>query len=364
LRRGAIGDRDVVAYRLRRDERVAKGIRRVVRKQVDGAIDDLDRLAAGSGDEEELVHDVRKRTKMVRAAARLVREPLGAESTTANTLARDAAHCLAGPREAQVAPKTLDRLLATVDAEERDALDALRAPLRDLAHRAAGTLTPDAIATARDQLDALHSRTSHWHFSHDGWSAIEPGLVRTYRRGRKRLAAARAEPTPTSLHELRKRVKDLWYHVRLLEDASPTTLRPLRDALHDLEDALGDDHDLWALTTTVQRMVDVPGGSATVAMLERRTSAARSELERAAFRLGERIYAERPAAFGRRIGAYVRAWHKDGAEVPVGPLEEVLEAPDPARVHRRRPAVARSLVAVGVAAIAVVSIRSLATHRR
>jgi CHAD domain-containing protein len=362
LRRGAIGDREHVAYRLRRDERLSKGIRRVVRKQLDGAIEDLDQLAAGSGDDEELVHDVRKRTKMVRAAARLVRDPLGVEASTANTLARDAAHCLAGSREAQVAPKTLDRLLETVDEEGQGALDVLRAPLRDLATRSASALTPDAMATARDALDELRGRTRRWHLPDEGPDAIEAGLVWTYRRGRKRLAAARADPTPTSLHELRKRVKDLWYHVRLLEDASPSTLRPLRDALHDLADALGDDHDLWTLTTTVQSMVDVPGGSATVEVLERCASAARAELERGAFRLGERIYAERPAAFGRRVSAYVTAWRDDGAETPVGPLEEVLEPSD--RAHRRGRAVARSLVAVGAAAVAVVSIRAVAAHRR
>jgi hypothetical protein len=91
---------------------------------------------------------------------------------------------------------------------------------------------------------------------------------------------------------------------------------------------------------------------------------ARSELERGAFRLGTRVYADRPAAFGRRLAAYVEAWRDDGAETPVGPVEQVLEPSDPAHAHRRGRAVARSLVAVGIAAIAAVSIRSVAGHRR
>ena len=119
-----------MAYRLRRRERIGKGIRRVVCKELDGAIDGLERLAAHDGDTEEIVHDVRKRTKMVRGAVRLVHDPLGDDYRVANTLARDAAHCLAGSRDAQVAPRTLDRLLTTMEASERRHLEPLRRPLR------------------------------------------------------------------------------------------------------------------------------------------------------------------------------------------------------------------------------------------
>ena len=50
-------------------------------------------------------------------------------------------------------------------------------------------------------------------------SAIESGLLRSYRDGRKAFAQARREPSIEALHTWRKRVKDLWYHERLLAPA-------------------------------------------------------------------------------------------------------------------------------------------------
>jgi CHAD domain-containing protein len=345
-----------VAYRLRRRESIGKGIRRVVRKQLDGAIDGLDRLAADEGDPEEIVHDVRKRTKMVRGAMRLVRDPLGDDYSVANTLARDAAHCLAGSRDAQVAPRTLDRLLATMDPSERSRLEPLRRPLR---HRgdSSKSISPDEIEHARALLTQLRDRTGGWHL---GGAAIRPGLVQVYRRGRKRLREAVEHPTPTALHELRKRVKDLWYHVRLLEQASPTVLHPLRDALHDLEDALGDDHDLWTLVTIVRELPEARDRPDMLELLEARADVARAELRDAAFRLGERMYAERPSAFGRRVTGYVTAWRHDGPEVPVGPIEDLMELPT-ARWHRRP----RSQALVrGIAAMAIATVAATLVHLR
>ena len=119
-------------------------------------------------------------------------------------------------------------------------------------------------------------------------------------------------------------MKDLWYHVRLLEDAAPSVLRPLRDTLHDLEDALGDDHDVTTLLTTVgtdagRRLRDAAGAHA-----PRRSGPGRPAIGRV--RVAERVYAEKPKAFRRRIGRYLAVWYDDGPELPVGPIEDVVAA--------------------------------------
>jgi hypothetical protein len=184
--------------------------------------------------------------------------------------------------------------------------------------------------------------------------------VRVYRLGRKRLAEAVADPTPTALHELRKRVKDLWYHVRLIEKASPTVLHPLREALHDLEDALGDDHDLWALVTTVRGLPEARDRPEMLELLDARADAARRELRDASFRLGERLYGERPSAFGRRLVGYVTAWRHDGAEIPVGPIERVIDAPTTSvNGHRRS-----SVLVGGLAAVAITTVAATLAHLR
>ena len=89
----------------------------------------------------------------------------------------------------------------------------------------------------------------------DGFEAIGPGLARGYRRGRRALREAVDRPTDEHVHEWRKSVKTLWYHVRLLEPAAPSVFAPAIEALDHLAEALGDDHDLAVL---VERLASDP----------------------------------------------------------------------------------------------------------
>jgi hypothetical protein len=109
-------------------------------------------------------------------------------------------------------------------------------------------------------------------------------------------------------------------------------LRPLRDRLHDLEDALGDDHDVTTLLDTVRTLPDVD--SETLQAVARRADAVQAELRSGAFRVAERVYAEKPKVFRRRIGRYLAIWYDDGPELPVGPIEDVLTTREP---HEHEP---------------------------
>jgi hypothetical protein len=104
-------------------------------------------------------------------------------------------------------------------------------------------------------------------------------------------------------------------------------LRALRDRLHDLEDALGDDHDVTRLLDTVRTLPDVD--SETLQAVARRADAVQAELRSGAFRVAERVYAEKPKVFRRRIGRYLAIWYDDGPELPVGPIEDVLTTREP-----------------------------------
>ena len=81
-----------------------------------------------------------------------------------------------------------------------------------------------------------------------------------YARGREELHACRDDRFYAGgladvelLHEWRKRVKDLWYHAKLLEEAWPPVLQALGDEAHALADHLGDDHDLGVLAERIER---------------------------------------------------------------------------------------------------------------
>jgi CHAD domain-containing protein len=157
------------------------------------------------------------------------------------------------------------------------------------------------LATGRARIDALQ-------LDGDGWDLIAPGIHRSYRRGRKRLRAVEEEASVTNLHELRKRVKDLWYQLRLLRDADREMLEPLADHAHDLSDHLGDDHDLALLRDEVRRRRDTFARPVDQRHLLQEIDQRRGELQFAAISLGERIYAEKPKRFTKRLEKRWEAW--------------------------------------------------------
>src|SRR5207302_3381664 len=105
-------------------------------------------------------------------------------------------------------------------------------------------------------LKTVKKRVGKWQISGGAFAAIAPGLDTTYRHGRKRLQRAEAAPTSDNLHDLRKRVKDHWYHVRLLDGPWRVTLNggfATRDReLRDIQEWLGDDHNLTVLRDAIQ----------------------------------------------------------------------------------------------------------------
>ena len=240
-------------YELTPDEPLHSGVRRVAYEQIDAALGGLgDPQADGV---EETVHDVRKRCKKLRGLVRLVRPALGDEYQQANKLFRDAARQLSALRDDQALLETFDDLVAAhADHLPDGGLGALRATLAARAEAAGAAAHADdgRLRRATDLLQRARERVESWPVGDDP-APLEGGLAKTYRRGRRALDATAACPTDEELHELRKRAKYTWYHVRLLTPAAPSVLDPLASRLHDLSDALGDDHDLAVLDRTAGR---------------------------------------------------------------------------------------------------------------
>jgi CHAD domain-containing protein len=297
---------DSTAYRLIQGEPVGPAIKRVVAGQVDDAIAQL-RGEAGS-EPADAIHEARKDMKKIRSALRLVRDPLGDEVwRRENEHYRDVARQLSSHRDAEILVEALDALGERFGPTARDRFNALRERL-DRENRAAhddGTVER-TMAGAAAELAAGRARIDALPLDGDGWELIGPGIHRSYRRGRKRLRAAEEEASVTNLHELRKRVKDLWYQLRLLRDADKHVLGALADHAHDLSDHLGDDHDLALLREEVQRRRDVFASPADQRHLLQEIDQRRGELQFAAISLGDRIYAEKPKKFTSRLSKLYR----------------------------------------------------------
>jgi len=129
------------------------------------------------------------------------------------------------------------------------------------------------------------------------------------------LRAVEEEASATNLHERRKRVKDLWYQLRLIRDADKHLLGDLADQAHDLSDHLGDDHDLALLREEVQRRRTAFADPGDQRHLLEEIDQRRGELQFAAISLGQRIYAEKPKRFTKRLEKRWEAWRE---REPVG----------------------------------------------
>ena len=133
------------------------------------------------------------------------------------------------------------------------------------------------------------------------------------------------------MHEWRKRVKDLWYHVTLLEDAWKPVMSALADEAHELSDRLGDEHDV-----SVLRRVGAPPRQRPQ---RRRPGAARLRRDRrrpAARAAGggvrataARLYADKPSVFVGRSRAGGRPPDRQRAAAPA------RVGVDPGRDRRR-----------------------------
>lgn len=297
-------------YRLRDGETVAAGIRRVARGQVADSSDALARAA----DREELgeaVHSTRKAIKRVRTTLRLSRDAIGESAYRRETARLKAiAAGLAGVRDAQVLMETLAKLEEGAGgARWVAATERLQARLRDEHDRAATRLAGDgdAAVAARQALEDARARTTAWTFAREDFGAVQPGLRRIYRQGRRRMRAAQADPTAENLHHARKRVKDLWHATQLLRPAAPKRMKRFAREAHELADLLGDHHDLSVLRAYVeqhpQTIADTASRDALLAALDER----RDEVARRALKLGRRVYRRTPRRFVKAVG---RGWRK------------------------------------------------------
>jgi CYTH domain-containing protein/CHAD domain-containing protein len=299
------------AYRLKRKEGVADGLRRVAGGRAAKAVERL--REAGEDELAPAIHGARKDLKKLRSVLRLLRDDLGRKRYEAeNERFRDAARLLSESRDAEVKIETLrelerrsgDAFPAGASLAWFEALEAERDRV------VGGGAEDDARAQAEEAARAIEEAAagiSAWPLETGSWRLLEPGLRRSYRKGRKWLGTVSEDGSAENVHELRKRAKDLWYELRLLHDAWPQLLEPSADQAHELADLLGDHHDLAVLAADLDSRAGlVASREEFAALIEKR----QAELLAAALDLGARLYAEQPKAFASRLHAYWKAWRQ------------------------------------------------------
>lgn len=312
-----------MGYRFRHgDQSVEAGFRRIAGEQLTKAVASLN----DDGAFHEGVHDARKRVKKLRGLLRLVR-PAFKSYREENEQLRDAARTLSGLRDHTAMLETLDRLSARHPEVDGRRMVPLRRALeaeRDAATAAADL--PDRIDAFRAVLGETRDRAEGWRLKARDWKALGPGLAKTYGRGREAMAVAHKTGRGEDFHEFRKRVKYHGYHARLLVPMWPPLMDPYAALLDDLGESLGEQHDLVAFAPIL-------AGSdlktqARIA-LEDLVVEERRRLEALALVTGARVFAEKPRAMAKRMGAWWAAW---AADPPAVDQEDANEPPSAASI--------------------------------
>jgi CHAD domain-containing protein len=185
---------------------------------------------------------------------------------------RDAGRELSAARDAEATIETIDRLLEATD--DQPLLDSLRRARRRIDDQRRRLTSATNTAALAERIGEARARLDAWPLiPDDPDAAFGKGRDRTRRAARKALERAEASRSPEDFHELRKRAKDYWYHLRLLDGSK----REQQEA-EKLSDLLGRQHDLVVAPRLIKDVV--------VAPIAQR---ARKELEEKALRAAHRV---------------------------------------------------------------------------
>ncbi len=287
-----------MAYKLNSEKLTGKTLRKVSVEQTARALEALSKPTVQPED----VHEARKAVKRVRSLLKLLEPELPADTFRARYkgIGKAGDH-LAGARDRHVLDVTLDKLLVRFGKDFKPAASAVRSML-DVSTPAAqpSRLTDNELKQAKRVFAQEASRLAKLDVSGKGFDLIAAGLEETYRTAKKNFASAYRRPNDERFHDMRKAVQWHWRHMALLSRCWPAYFGLRVDACRKLAEALGDDHDLAVLMEFVDRQAD----AALRAKVDAAARLRQKELRAQAQALAERLFAETPRAFRRRMCCY------------------------------------------------------------
>lgn len=291
-----------------------RGVRRVLADQIDRSIHLLQRHSLA----DEPVHETRKEMKRARAGLRLLRQALGETAyRRLNRSVRDAARPLTPLRDAKVLRDALDDLLKRAGNSAHEALAGkLHQVLQHERRASRDGLSKRDLDAIRARLQEVQRELRHLPDARLDRAPADAALEQAYKRARKAFRRARDEPSNEQLHEWRKQVKYQFLQLEFAQRLAPKRIGATIERAHRLSDHLGDDHDLALLHEKIAQHATQPHASseavatdALIEALQRR----RAKLQRKSYRLGKKLYADKPKRVAKRLQQYTDAWQQQTA---------------------------------------------------
>ena len=317
-----------MAFRFENHETPIDGVKRIASERLERSI-----AAAGikPRPSPEEVHEIRKDLKSLRALLQLARgHMVKVTRGQENLVLRDAGRTLSSTRDAEALLEALEKLFGAQEHPKAEALQPISGQIVDrirqqLQTEAARSLAQRELKTVTEMLSSMRTRIPDWVFAtgviQRGSMLLATGLEHTYRRGRQHYRIVETigmeNATDELWHEIRKQAKALGYQLRLLRKIWPSALHAWIDALDELSDGLGDDHDFALIQ---QRILQLPleatdteeqvnARQALLRAIDRR----RHRLKLFSLNRARMIYVEKPVRFVERLSVYWELW-RDGSK--------------------------------------------------
>jgi CHAD domain-containing protein len=155
------------------------------------------------------------------------------------------------------------------------------------------------------QLERVEARLLKWPLEGLTWKQICGAVGKIYKRGQRGLAKTIDDPEPENFHAWRKRVKDIWYQLRILQPLNRMVLTEMARDAEVLGELLGREHDLNFLWARLETEKGDEALCDELAQLEKLIRKRGKRLRTNALELGRRFYAEPAKAFAKRISIFV-----------------------------------------------------------
>ncbi len=292
-----------MGFRLKLREPLPDGLKRVFREQVESALKLCRHPAKERG---VTVHEVRKHLKKLRAALRLTVSEVGkSRHAREDRYVREIGRLVSDLRDAQVRLQTLIQLrdeTAKGSGENHfPRIEELLSLERESFSAAFAGWQKQAIP----KLERVGEQVSKWPLAGITWKQICGTVGKIYKRGQRGLAKTIKKPQPENFHAWRKRVKDLWYQLRILQPLNRVVLEKIAADAEVLGELLGREHDFDFLLARLENEGGDEALHNELMQLQKLIRKRGSKFRRDALDLGRRFYAEPSKAFAKRISIFI-----------------------------------------------------------
>ena len=292
-----------MGFRLKLREPLPDGLKRVFREQMESTLELCRHPAKQRG---VTVHEVRKHLKKLRAAMRLAIPEVGKNRhAREDCCVRKIGRLVSDLRDAQVRLQTLIQLRDETAKKPENSPFPHIEELLSLERESFSAAFAGWQKQAIPQLERVETRLLKWPMEDLTWKQVCGVVAKIYKRGQRGLAKTIDDPEPENFHAWRKRVKDLWYQLRILQPVNRVVLTEMARDAEVLGELLGREHDLNFLWARLEKESSDEALRDELTQVEKLIRKQGKRLRTNAIELGRRFYAEPAKAFARHISIFV-----------------------------------------------------------